>query len=71
MLALAAQARGVPLYAVADSLKFSPGPVIELAHPGRQQPAGAAAGPVAGAHEEKGAEELAVGWGPDLQPAPG
>lgn len=55
LLALAAKERGVPFYALADTMKISPGPVAALAHPGAVPEA---------AGEEKGSEEVIAGWEP-------
>lgn len=54
LLALAAKARGVPMYALADTSKFYPGAVADLAHPGD--------GSLVGGHEEKAAAEVTSGW---------
>lgn len=58
LLALAAQAAGVPMWAVADSGKLSPGPLAALALPGGQQRAAQQRG-----HEEMAAEEVTAAWG--------
>jgi translation initiation factor 2B subunit (eIF-2B alpha/beta/delta family) len=57
LLALAAKAAGVPVVAVTDSLKISPGPVSAVALPNTtlQQ-----------REEEKEAEELFAGWGESM-----
>lgn len=57
LLALAAKAAGVPVVAVTDSLKVSPGPVSSLALPHTPAPAG---------EEEKAVDELLEAWGQDL-----
>ena len=54
LLALAAQAAGVPVYVAADTSKLSPGPLFSLAHPG---------GVAEEEHEEKEAEEVTAAWG--------
>eukprot|EP00775_Hariotina_reticulata_P014735 gene14735-14903_t len=54
LLALAAKAAGVPVVAVTDSLKISPGPVSAVALPNTTLQQG---------EEEKEAEELLTAWG--------
>lgn len=54
LLALAAQAAGVPVYVAADTSKLSPGPLFSLAHP---------RGVAEEEHEEKEAEEVTAAWG--------
>lgn len=65
LLALAAQAAGVPMWAVADSGKLSPGPLATLALPGGAQRAGRQAQQQG--HEEMAAAEVTAAWG---RPAP-
>ncbi|KAF8071226.1 SAD2 [Scenedesmus sp. PABB004] len=60
LLALAAKASGVPVVAVTDSLKISPGPVSAVALPNTRLAAG---------EEEKEAEELLRGWAPEAAAA--
>ncbi|GAB4819902.1 hypothetical protein N2152v2_006948 [Parachlorella kessleri] len=60
LIALAAQAHRVPLFVIADTTKFCPGALIDLAHPGDH--------PLAAAHEEKGPEEVSASWQVALQP---
>ncbi|KAI3434851.1 hypothetical protein D9Q98_002905 [Chlorella vulgaris] len=60
LLALAARHFGVPVYALADSGKLSPGPLEALAHPGLAAPQQE--------EEEKAAGEVTVAWN---QAAPG
>jgi len=55
LLALAARAAGVPMYAVADSGKLSPGPLAALAHPGGR--------PHGAGYEEMAVEEVTAAWG--------
>ncbi|KAL4450707.1 hypothetical protein ABPG77_001063 [Micractinium sp. CCAP 211/92] len=65
LLALAAQAAGVPMWAVADSGKLSPGPLATLALPGGAQRAAQQAQQQG--HEEMAAAEVTAAWG---RPAP-
>ena len=53
LLALAAQAAGVPVYVAADTSKLSPGPLVSIAFPGEQQ-------------EEPAAGEVTAAWGRPL-----
>lgn len=63
LLALAAAAAGVPMWAVADSGKLSPGPLAAMALPdGPQRATQQAQG-----HEEMAAAEVTAAWG---RPAP-
>lgn len=54
LLALAAHARGVPVYVAADTSKLSPGPLFAIAHPGGQQEE---------QQEEPAADEVTAAWG--------
>ncbi|KAL4433767.1 hypothetical protein ABPG75_000208 [Micractinium tetrahymenae] len=65
LLALAAKAAGVPMWAVADSGKLSPGPLAALALPAAAQQVAQQAQQQG--HEEMAAEEVTAAWG---RPAP-
>ena len=57
LLALAAQAQGVPVYVAADTAKLSPGPLFAIAHPGGEQEE---------QQEEPESEEVSAAWGRSL-----